>query len=453
MSLIISFIVILFGALCCLPACSGLERREVRYATYSYGFHVVSAFVMWWLTEVYYGVADAHGYIDDGVQVARALSDDFFNFAPEVLKYAFHLEFHLPFDPYWGGTSGTMSAVTGLIVLVVGPSLLACNLVSGLLSWLGTVCLYRVVREEVGPDGIRPALLGIFFVPSVVFWCGALTKESIVMGALGVLSLSTYRVFKSFRLEYVPALIASGLLVALIKPYVLFPYLLSTAAWIYAARAWAAWGRFRVRPVYLVLAAGLAVGGIALMGEIYPEFAVGNLSANFAGKQDLWQQVEGGSNTDLGSGEARTFGQQLPFVPLATINALFRPVIFEAKNGPQFVAAIETLLFALGVLGLFGKHSRSVVGEAISRSPLLVFCISFVASFAVAVGLATSNLGSLSRYRVPMMPFYATALLLLREKARAHASLATSSVATKAQRFAARGLQRSRHPAAPTPPR
>src|SRR5580658_3816643 len=101
MSVLVPVLVILFGAFACVPACAGLDRREVRYAGYSYALHVVSAFVGWALSEFYYGFSDAHGYIDDGAQVARALSDDFFRFAPEVLKFIGHAEYHLPFQPFW----------------------------------------------------------------------------------------------------------------------------------------------------------------------------------------------------------------------------------------------------------------------------------------------------------------------------------------------------------------
>ncbi len=79
------------------------------------------------------------------------------------------------------------------------------------------------------------------------------------------------------------------------------------------------------------------------------------------------------------------------------------------------------------------------MGETIKKSPLLLFCIAFVGSFAVCVGLATSNLGSLSRYRVPMMPFYATLLLVLLQKARTQKVAAAES-----QRLALLALRRSR---------
>jgi hypothetical protein len=442
MPIISAFVVTLFGTFACFAACRGLEKREVRYAVLSYELHVVSAFVQWQLAEFYYeGNADIYSYMDDGSLIVRALEQDFIRFAPEVLKYACHLEFHLPAQPFWTGVSGTMSAMTGMIMYLVGPSLILCNLVSGWIAWFGQMCLYRVAREEVGPDGIRPALVGVFLVPSVAFWGGGLNKESIVMGAFGLLALSTYHVLKSFKIQYMPTVVIGGLVVALIKPYVLFPCVVSASAWIYADRAWKTWGSFRVRPAYLVLAGALAIGGLAAMGTLYPEFAVEKLGDSMAQRQEEWQTVVGGSNVDLGSGEARSFAQQLPYVPLAVVDSLFRPFVFEARNGPQLMAALENTVFAIGVLGLLGKHTRSIVGEAFSRSPLLVFCLSFVACFAIAVGLATSNLGSLSRYRVPMMPFYATALLLLRQHARAQ-QLSVAEV----RRLASSPVWRSRQP-------
>ena len=107
MDIAISFIVIVFGALGCLAATRGLDRREVRYAGWSYACYVLCGFLQWALTEFYYGISDAHRYVSDGELVARALQNDFVRFAPEVLKYAFHAEYHLPVEPFWQGTSGS----------------------------------------------------------------------------------------------------------------------------------------------------------------------------------------------------------------------------------------------------------------------------------------------------------------------------------------------------------
>ena len=45
--------------------------------------------------------------------------------------------------------------------------------------------------------------------------------------------------------------------------------------------------------------------------------------------------------------------------------------------------------------------------------PFLVFCTVFVIAFGIAVGLTSTNLGTLSRYRSPILPFFAVLLLVL----------------------------------------
>ena len=58
-------------------------------------------------------------------------------------------------------------------------------------------------------------------------------------------------------------------------------------------------------------------------------------------------------------------------------------------------------------------------------SPLraaLTFCAVFVLTFAVAVGLSTLNLGTLSRYRIPMMPFFTVLLFVLGQQAKREAA-------------------------------
>lgn len=46
-------------------------------------------------------------------------------------------------------------------------------------------------------------------------------------------------------------------------------------------------------------------------------------------------------------------------------------------------------------------------------NPFLSMCAGFTATFGVVVGLATTNLGTLSRYRAPMVPFFVGMLLVV----------------------------------------
>jgi len=433
-------IVIMLGGVFALLSSRGLDPREQRHALIAAALHVLCAFIHWAIGEFYYVLSDAHGYHDFGFQLAKLLDSNFTRFAPEILNLLLHREANLPFDPYGPGSGATMGALAGSIIFLQGPALLAMDVTTTWFSWFGQLCLYRVARKELEQRDQMAALIGCFYVPSVIYWGSGFSKEAFVLGFFGILALSTYRLFCTRNVFHAVGIVVGGVGIAMLKPFTLFAYVLAVATFIYSDRAWREGAPIRFRPAYLVLAGAIAVGGIVGMGSLFPEYAPETISASFADRQEGWQQVDAGSTVELGSGKARTPIQQLQFVPIALVTSLFRPSIVDVRNPPTFFAAIESTLLALGVLSLFGADGRATVRRVFLRVPLLVFSGVFVLVFAIAVGLATSNLGSLSRYRMPMMPFYATMLLVLRERMReakgAKAEVARSLVPARRSRLA-----------------
>lgn len=411
---------IIIGTFAAVLMVWGLDGRERRLAMAAFGLHVVGSFTEWAIIEFYYGINDAHNYRESGIQLAKLMSLDSERAVSELVNLFLHRETHLPFEVFGDGLSngsGTMSALAGIFIYFLGPSILTMNLLTSWIAWFGQVCLYRVARDEL-PEGDRTAaLVGFLFVPSVIFWGSAFCKEAFVLGFLGVVTLSAYRVWRNRKVMYLIGMIVGAVGVAMIKPYTLFAYVVGVGAFIYAHRAWRT-GPIRIRISSLLLASAISLGGVAVMGSFFPEFGAGKVAETIAANQEGWGSIEGGSNVEIGSGEAKTISQQLQFAPLALVNALFRPAIFEARNGPMLGAAFETTLVALGVLSLLRSKVRRIARESVMRSPFLVFSVVFATIFAVAVGLGTSNLGSLSRYRVPMMPFYVTIVLVLRRRGR-----------------------------------
>ncbi len=243
-----------------------------------------------------------------------------------------------------GMGTGTMCAIAGVFASVLGRSVLLMCVLSGWISWFGQVACYRVAREEVEPADQRAALLAFFFVPSVIIWGAAFTKESLAFGAFGVLFHNTYLVLRRRRWA---RLVLDGARRrrpwAFIKPYVLVPYVMAVAAFTYADLAWR---RFRssvmVRPAYLVLVAGVAFGGVVGLGAAFPQFSAEKVTETVAHQRESWQNIAGASNIE-DAGEARTVSRQIRMVPLALVTALFRPTVFEVKNGPALAAAAETV--------------------------------------------------------------------------------------------------------------
>jgi hypothetical protein len=51
-------------------------------------------------------------------------------------------------------------------------------------------------------------------------------------------------------------------------------------------------------------------------------------------------------------------------------------------------------------------------------NPTVAFCLGFSLIFAFAVGVSTYNFGTLVRYKIPMLPFFIIALILVDDLAK-----------------------------------
>jgi hypothetical protein len=106
-----------------------------------------------------------------------------------------------------------------------------------------------------------------------------------------------------------------------------------------------------------------------------------------------------------------TFGSMARLAPQAINVSLFRPYIWEVKNPLMLLSALESmLLFVLTIYIIFKKN----VGLLAAVTNMnVVFALIFSISFAFAVGVSTYNFGTLVRYKIPLLPFFLIALILI----------------------------------------
>lgn len=405
-----------------------MSRWETGCAFAGFALHTCFAWAQVWLyTRFYHGVGDMFGYLADGRIMARLMSVDFSRFGWETLK----VFLHVGAVSGAASTTGAMTAATGFILFLVGDSALTACLFVAALATVTQTCLYLLLRRELAAGARRGAAVALLLIPSVVFWSSGVTKEGLTLSFLATLMAGALLIARGRWVVGTLGASVGAVGVAMIKPYVLFPFVLGVAAWAYVAQIRRRRGRFRVS--HVVLAVSVAVVGLAVAGALFPEYSVEHFAKSAARQQGLGTEVGGGSYIQVGDADARTFWQQLPFIPVALVDSMFRPFIFEARNAPMLGAALESTILTVASIALLVWLRWRRVVNALKASPLLAFCVVFTVSFAVAVGLATTNLGTLSRYRMPMMPCYVLAAVLLwneeRAGARARAPRAATAVA------------------------
>jgi hypothetical protein len=206
--------------------------------------------------------------------------------------------------------------------------------------------------------------------------------------------------------------------VAMLKAYILVPFGLASGAWACMVALKKQQGPM-VKAVTMLGGAILAAGLIVGTGAVFPQYSVGMFADEAAHHQEVGARYSGAADYELddeatGDIDDPSAAQaQAQLAPLALATALFRPLIFEAANVQMFANTLETsAVLWLTILAAYRSGFRGVL-RRLADTPFLVFCLIFVLGLGLGVGLATTNLGTLSRYRMPLMPFFAILLLEL----------------------------------------
>jgi hypothetical protein len=390
--------------------------REVRQVVVlSAVAHVVSVLAQVWLTTSYYRGGDMLNYFRAGQVLARLLDADFSRYGGEVAALFFQRPADFPVYVFGlGSSTGTVSATAGCLVYALGPSLHAAAISVAAFSFFGKVALLDALQGRLRPDLRLPAALACLLLPSAVFWSSALLKEPMAVGGLGFALWGLHALARDGGVRPFFVLVPGLVVVGLVKSYILFalvPAILVFRYWTITLRST---GRpVTIQPARLGAAAVLGVALIAVLGALFPRYATEALTDEVSRLQVIGAQVGGGSYYQVAEPlPERSLLGQLLYAPLALATAVFRPLLVEARNAPMLVAALEMTVLALLTFRAALGRSWAWIGWTLRTSPTLAASATFVLLMGTAVGLASTNLGTLSRYRVPMLPFLALMVLV-----------------------------------------
>jgi hypothetical protein len=280
-------------------------------------------------------------------------------------------------------------------------------------SWMMFLAFYRVY-----PHLVHWLAVAIFFIPSVFFWGSGLLKDTLVMGALGTALYMLQSLF-IFRRRIVSSafwLLLSLITIYLAKKYVLLCFAPAAIMLVFLKRLLVVRSmmlRVLLVPAMTVTLLAASYYSVVKIGEGDSKYAIDKLAVTAqitAYDIGFYTGRDAGSTYSIGMPDG-TFSGMLRLAPQAVNVSLFRPYIWEAKNPLMIVAAIESLAILLMTLFLVFR-SPARFARAFT-DPYVLFCIVFSITFAFAVGVSTFNFGTLVRYKIPMMPFYVIACILI----------------------------------------
>ena len=291
-----------------------------------------------------------------------------------------------------------------------------------LFSFLGSWAFFLTFYREF-PHLHKWLALAILFIPSVLFWGSGILKDTITLGALGLLTFSIHQIaIKGNRsVGNILLLLISFYLIFSVKKYILMCFLPAAFFWIYAGRLFSM-GTFVFRILFLpfIIAAALVTGywGVAKLTESDQQYsldAIAKTARITAYDIRYYTGKDAGSGYSLGELDG-SMGNMIQLAPAAVNVSLFRPYLWEVRNPLMLLSALESLTFLLVTIYLLLKYTRAFF-KALTDSNIL-FCLVFSIVFAFGVGVSTYNFGTLARYKIPLLPYYALALVLLTDKLR-----------------------------------
>ncbi|AKQ46353.1 hypothetical protein TH63_13125 [Rufibacter radiotolerans] len=315
----------------------------------------------------------------------------------------------------WPGYSNSFFFVKLLSLLhfLTGSSFWGSGLYLSLFSFWG--CWYLVDKlQRYFPEYSTAAVIAFLFFPSVVFWTGGVSKDSVFMGSLCltiglVLQLGQAKE-KAVNLHNSILLLASIYLLWKIKFFLAAVVLVLLFSWLFMQ-----WLTKQVKWLQPKGRQLLVWGMLLLTGGFVASFAHPTFNLDFFVQHIVWNYTNLLAKSDptkpllLLPGLDANVWSFIRYSPEAVFQMLFRPFVWEPTPLFYKLAGLENLLLlvlvsiTIGYL-LYQKRWPRLPG-------FLVVLLVFFFIGAVLVSLPTPNLGTLFRYRAPLLPFFLTVVL------------------------------------------
>lgn len=289
----------------------------------------------------------------------------------------------------WWGTQ-FMFFPSGLVLTVIGPTLLGEFVVFSLFAYVGLALLVLAFHRTVRSSETHRYAAWIFLFPSLWFWPSSVGKEAIVLLGIGLATFGF--VGKYGRISVLPLLSGVALLFS-IRPQI-------AAVFIVCALLSQTISRRSQWTLGSWLQAGIvAVVGLTTIWYAGRELGIGTLDAE--GFQDY---VEGDAARRVGGGSSiDAVPTDWDGIPIALLNVLTRPFPWETRNFMMLISATEIW----GLWFLVAWRRRNVLSALRNwrTNRLVTFSFAFIVIYSIGLGMMMSNLAIIARQRIFLLPF------------------------------------------------
>lgn len=404
---------------------SSIVDKEMRqFFIVGYTVKVVGAIFFGLVFQFIYGYGDTFFYFD-GASIAReAFLENphlYFQLLFENMNeysdpYTYHYAFRMPY--YGDKASFTINKIGSVFSILSFNTYTVNCLFFALLSFAGSwqmykawVDIYPVLKKQLG--------WAIFFIPSIFFWASGVVKDSVTFAALAFAFGAFHFGIIKRRQTYINIIIFLLCCYTLytVKLYILLCFIPACGWWFYAQYT----KQIKSKFLKVVFAPFLLVIGSALVFYSFSNLIQGTAydldkvaKKAFITADWIHQMSDQGSAYNIGIDQMDgSIGSMVKLYPKGIFITLFRPFIWEVKNFNMALAGLENLVLLFLTIQVFRNQKWATILQRLRTEQMVIVCLIFTLFFSGIIGIVSSNFGTLVRYRIPILPFYTIALIIL----------------------------------------
>lgn len=398
------------------------EEVNRRYYFPALTVRIIGALAVGFIYQFYYGGGDTMAYHTHGSRhIWEAFADNLFygfellfsngQHQPETFSYSSQIWYFRDQQSFF------VIRVAALFDLITFSSYSGTAVLFAVISFFGAWLLFRTFYE-IYPSLHKWIAVSCLFVPTVFFWGSGIFKDTLTLASLGVATFCIFRILAQGRFSagYALGILVSFWVIYSIKIYILLCFMPAVFLWVtakYLTRVRQVVARILLVPVAMGMVGVLGYFAIQQVAEDDPRYNLNKLAETArvtAYDIGFWTGKDAGSGYSLGELDG-SYASMLRLAPQAVNVSLFRPYLWEVNNPLMLLAALESLVLLVVTVWVV-YYSRTDIFRKIVH-PEVLFCLAFALIFAFAVGVSTYNFGTLSRYKIPLMPYYLVGIGML----------------------------------------
>lgn len=393
-----------------------------RYYFPALTVRIIGALAVGFIYQFYYGGGDTIAYHTHGSRhIWEAFADNpLYGFEllfsngqhqPETFSYSSRIWYFRDQQSFF------LIRVAAVFDLITFSSYSGTAALFAVVSFFGAWLLFRTFYE-IYPAFHKWIAVSCLFIPTVFFWGSGIFKDTLTHTSLGVATFCIFRMVAQgrFSTRYLLGILISFWVIYSIKIYILLCFMPAVFLWVtakYVMQVRQVLARILLVPLAMVAAVTLGYFAIEQVAEDDPRYNLDRLAETArvtAYDIGFWTGKDAGSGYSLGELDG-SYASMIRLAPQAVNVSLFRPYLWEVSNPLMLLAALESLALLMVTLGVI-VYSRADIFRKLLQ-PEVLFCLAFALIFAFAVGVSTYNFGTLSRYKIPLMPYYMVGIGLL----------------------------------------